>query len=59
VIAVENHAVHLSGASTDSRVERVGIELGPHVIGHRPAQQAAGEHVDDGGQIQELPAGDG
>lgn len=59
VIAVENDSVRLSAASADGRDERVGDELGPHVIGHRPARQATGEHVDGGGQVQEFPAGDG
>ena len=30
-------------------------EAGAHVVGDRPADQTPGAHVDDGGQIEELP----
>ena len=34
-------------------------ETGAHVVGDRPADQTPGAHVDDGGQIEELPLATG
>jgi hypothetical protein len=47
----------LQGAATPfGRGQGIGDELGAHVIGECPADQAARGEVDDRGEIEELPA---
>ena len=42
-------------ALDEGHIERVGDELGAHVVGQRPAHHPAGGQVDNGGQVGPAP----
>jgi hypothetical protein len=46
-------------SAVDRHLQRVGYELGAHVLGERPAHNLSRRQIDDGGQVRPpLPGGD-
>jgi hypothetical protein len=54
---VEHDAVDVPATGRDGHLERRGDQRGAQVVGDPPADDAAGEQVDHGGQEQPALAG--
>jgi hypothetical protein len=57
-VGVEDETTRRASA-VDRHLQRVGYELGAHVLGERPAHNLSRRQIDDGGQVRPpLPGGD-